>query len=66
MPCGQPTLRGCGLRHIHAVLYPFFVFPKVEGSTELSEADLVLIHEAKVSGLIWVDGINLHVGGLDE
>ena len=37
---------------------------EVEGSTELSEADLVLIYEAKVSGLNRKDGVNLHVGGL--
>ena len=39
---------------------------EVEGSTELSEADLVSIHEAKVSGLFWVDGINFHIGGHGE
>ena len=39
---------------------------EVEGSTDLSEADLVSIHDAEVSGLIRVDGINLHVRGLGE
>ena len=39
---------------------------EVKGPTELSETDLVLIHKAKVSGLVRIDGINIHVGGLDE
>ena len=39
---------------------------EVEGSTELFEEDLVSIHEAEVSGLVQVDGVNLHVGGLRE
>ena len=39
---------------------------EVEGTNKLSEADLVFIQEAKVSGLVQFDGINLHVGGLDE
>ena len=37
-----------------------------EGSTKLSEADLVSIDKAEVYGLVWFNGINLHVGGLDE
>ena len=32
----------------------------------MSEAGLVLIHQAYVFGLIRVNGINLHVGGLGE
>ena len=39
---------------------------EVEGSTELLEADLLSIDEAEVSGLVWVDGVNLRVGGLGE
>ena len=39
---------------------------EVEGSTELLEADLLLFHEAEVSGLVQVDGVDLHVGGLGE
>ena len=39
---------------------------EVEGSTELSESDLVSIHKAKVSRFIWVDGVNIDVRGLDE
>ena len=39
---------------------------EVEGTNKLSEADLVFIQEAKVSGLVQFDGINLHVGGLGE
>ena len=39
---------------------------EVEGSTEMLEADLLSIHEAEVSGLVWVKVINLHVGGLGE
>ena len=38
----------------------------VECSTDLSEADLVSIHDSRVSGLVWVDGVNLRVGGLGE
>ena len=28
--------------------------------------DLVAIHEAEVSGLVHIDGVNLHVRGLGE
>ena len=39
---------------------------ELEGSAELSEADIVSIHEAEVCVLVRVDGVNLHVGGLGE
>ena len=39
---------------------------EVEGPTELLETDLVLFHEAYVSGLVRVNGVNIHVGGLGE
>ena len=39
---------------------------EVEGSTELLEANIVLILKTVVSGLVWVDGVNIHVGGLGE
>ena len=39
---------------------------EVKRSTELSESDLVLIYKAEVSGLIWVDGVNLRFRGLGE
>ena len=39
---------------------------EVGGYTELSDADLVSIDKAEVYGLVWVNGINLHVGGLGE
>ena len=38
----------------------------MEGSTELSEADLLSIYEAEVSSIVRVDGVNLHVGGIGE
>ena len=38
----------------------------MEGSTDLSEEDIVSIHKADVSGLVWVGGIGLHVRGLGE
>ena len=55
-----------GLKGVVAYPVDMIIQDKVGGSTELSKADLVLIHEAKVSGLIWVDGINLHVGVFGE
>ena len=39
---------------------------EVGGYTELSEADIVSIDKAEVYGLVWFNGINLHVGGLGE
>ena len=39
---------------------------EVEGSTEMSVVDLVLIHKAKVPGLIQVDGVNINARGLGK
>ena len=39
---------------------------EVEGPTDLPETNLVSIHVAQVSGLIWIYGIKLHVIGLSE
>ena len=39
---------------------------EAEGPAELLEAYLVLIHEVKVSGLVRIDGVKLHVRGLGE
>ena len=39
---------------------------EVEGSTELLEDYLLSIHEAEVSGIVRVDGVNLHVRGIGE
>ena len=39
---------------------------EVEGSKELLGADLVAIHEAEVSVLVWVYGVNLRVLVLGE
>ena len=33
---------------------------------DLPETDIVSIHEAEVSGLIRIGGVELHVGGLGE
>ena len=55
-----------GLKGVVAYPVDMIIQDKVGGSTELSKADLVLIHEAEVSGLIWVDSVNIHVGGLGE
>ena len=37
-----------------------------KGLTELPGTDIVWIHEAEVSGLIWIDAIELFISGLGE
>ena len=38
----------------------------MKGPAKLPETNLVSIHEAKVTSLVWIDGVELHVGGLGE
>ena len=61
---GELTL--IGLKVVVACLIYIVIQYEVEGSTEMLEANLVSIYEAEVSGLVWVNGINLHVRGLGE
>ena len=35
---------------------------ELEGSTELLEAYLVLIQKANFADLVWINGVNIHVG----
>ena len=55
-----------GLKGVLACPGEMIIQNEVEDFTELSEADLLSIHEAKVSSLVWVDGVNIHVRGLGE
>ena len=54
------------LKVVVACLIDIVIKYEVEGSTEMLEANLVSIYEAEVSGLVWVNGINIHVRGLGE
>ena len=54
------------MKGVISCLGDMIIQDEVEGSTELSEADLVSIHESEVSGLVRINGVNLHVGGFGE
>ena len=34
----------------------------MKGPTDVLKTNLVLIHETKVTGLVWINGIEFHVG----
>ena len=55
-----------GLKGVLSCPGDMIIQSEVEGPTELLDVDLVLIHEAKVYGLVWINDIKLHVRGLGE
>ena len=38
---------------------------EMKGHANLTEKNLVLIHKAEVNGLVWIDGFELNVIGID-
>ena len=42
------------------------LYNEMKGPAKLPETICVSIHEAKVTSLVWIDGVELHVVGLGE